>query len=162
MPWVDGGSPCCIGRCNDEDGAVFQVRNFCLHFFGSRQEDWPDATLDASLNPDGQEVWREVTTNAVNVCGSVEPTDQLIRHFSDRRKLKSLATWFLCLKAVLLKKADWRRWLKKPIMEYANHYKYPLCLGFKKKMAKTRRKNSILSGCKVLLSEKKQSVWWIK
>jgi hypothetical protein len=80
-------------------------------FMWKQEEDWPNTALDASMNPDDQEVRREATTNAIKVCDLVKPTDQLISCFSDWRKLKRTATWFLRLKAVLLEKARWRKQL---------------------------------------------------
>lgn len=72
----------------------------------------PNTILDVSLNPDDPEMRGEATSNVINVCDSVKPTDQLIGYFSDWRKLKRIAAWFLRLKAVLLEKARWRKWLR--------------------------------------------------
>lgn len=85
-------------------------------FLWEQEEDWPNTALDASLNPDDQEVRREATTNAINVCDLVKPTDQLVSYFSDWRKLKRTAAWFLRLKAVLLERARWRKLLKEPLV----------------------------------------------
>ena len=89
-------------------------------FLWRHEEDWPNNAFDVSLSADDKEVKREAVTNAINVCNAVTPTDQLIIYFSDWKRLKKAAAWFLLLKAVLLEKARWRKRLKGPVTIQSN------------------------------------------
>lgn len=81
-------------------------------FLWKQEEDWPNNAVDVSLSVEDQEVKREAATNAINVCDAVTSTDQLIRYFSDWRRLKRAVAWFLRLKSILMEKVRWRKQLK--------------------------------------------------
>ena len=58
-------------------------------FLWKHEEDWPKTVLEATLDPNDQEVRKEVTANVINKHDVSRPVDQLIAYFSDWRRLKT-------------------------------------------------------------------------
>ncbi len=71
-------------------------------FLGRPEEDWPANVVKTAIRADYLEVRKEDIVNVVNVDSSPDATSCLMAYFSDWRKLKVAAAWFLKLKRILL------------------------------------------------------------
>lgn len=94
----------------DDASRGLRVRDLVEHnrwiegpsFLHKPEEDWPADRVDTAVRADDLELKKEVVVNAVNVRDSPDGTSRLIAHFSDWRRLKIAAAWFLKLKRMLL------------------------------------------------------------
>ena len=78
-------------------------------FLCKPEEDWPANTVDTVIEANDLEVKKEAVVNAINVRDFLTGTNRLVAYFSDWRRLKVAAAWFLKLKGILQRKIHRRK-----------------------------------------------------
>lgn len=78
-------------------------------FLSEPEANWTTNVVETIIEPDDQEVKKEVTVNVVSVDGSHDATNRLLTYFSSWSKLKVAVAWLLKWKAILLEKCRRRR-----------------------------------------------------